>query len=300
MMHLKRKCVTTGYTWHSGRVVVGAILAVVASARAASAQHVRTLESSRQLRDSAPVTVRLQLGTGTLNVAGSDAPLLYRSISRFGDAYTAPRSSWSATQRSLLLEAGQRTGAPSSSDENTSDATTQDWRVQLTRKAPLDLTITASAADATLDLSGIPLRRFSLNTGAAAATVRFDALNPEMMSLFDARIGAGGLTLIGLGNAGASDARIDGEIGDISLDLGGRWQRDLQLAVSTPLGSVKLVAPPNIGLEVQVTGLLKRATVTGQFTREGNVWRSRNFNETNVKVRVLVKSLMGKIEVVQR
>jgi hypothetical protein len=278
--------------------LVAAIVLNVPSA--ALSQPVRTLESSRQLRDGAPVTVRLQLGTGSLNVAASDAPLLYRSISRFGALYSAPRSQWNATQRVLTLDAGQRTNSDDDTPAAATDAATQDWRVQLTRKAPLDLGIRAAAADATIDLSGLPLRKFSLNTGAAAATVRFDALNSEVMSLFDATIGAGGLTLIGLGNAGASEARIEGDIGEISLDLGGRWQRDLLLAVSTPLGSVRLVAPPNIGLEVEVGGMFKRATVTGQFVRDGNVWRSTNFGQTTVKVRVVVKTLLGKVDVVQR
>lgn len=265
------------------------------------AQHVRTLESSRLLRDSTPVSVRLVLGTGTLSVGASDAPYLYRSITRFGDAFTSPTSTWNAAQHTLTLAAGQKRNGPAArSDDNSDDDGVQDWRVQLTRHAPLELSIDATAADATLDLTGLPLRRFVLNTGAAAATVRFDAPNPESMSVFDANVGAGGLKLIGLGNAGASEARIEAAIGDLSLDLGGRWLRDMQIAVSSAVGGVKITAPPTIGIELQSTGLLARESFDGAFTKTAGVWRSTNFSAAPVKVRIVVRSMLGKIELVQR
>ena len=266
-----------------------------------AAQHVRTLESSRLLRDSTPVSVRLMLGTGTLSVGASDAPYLYRSITRFGDSFSSPTSSWNASQHALTLSAGQKRSGPAPrSDDTPDDDAVQDWRVQLTRRAPLELMIDATAADATLDLTGLPLRRFVLNTGAAAATVRFDAPNPESMSVFDANVGAGGLKLIGLGNAGASEARIEGDLGDLSLDLGGRWVRDMQIVVTSAIGGVKITAPPTIGIELQSTGLLARESFDGVFTKSGGIWRSANFSSSAVKVRVVVRSMIGKIELVQR
>lgn len=266
-----------------------------------AAQHVRTLESARLLRDSTPVSVRLQLGTGTLSVGASDAPYLYRSIIRFGDSYSAPTSAWNSAQHALTLSAGQKQRGPSvRSDDTPDDETVQDWRVQLTRNAPLELTIDATAADATLDLTGLPLRRFALNTGAAAATVRFDAPNPESMSVFDASVGAGGLKVIGLGNSGASEARIEGDIGDLSLDLGGRWQRDMQLTIGSAIGGIRITAPPTIGIELQSKGLLARESFDGSFTKANGVWRSANFAAASVKVRIVVKSFLSRIEIVQR
>jgi hypothetical protein len=266
-----------------------------------AAQHVRTLESARLLRDSTPVSVRLQLGTGTLSVGASDAPYLYRSILRFGDSYSAPTSAWNAAQHALTLSAGQKQRGPSMrTDDVPDDESVQDWRVQLTRTAPLELTIDATAADATLDLTGLPLRRFALNTGAAAATVRFDAPNPESMSVFDANVGAGGLKLIGLGNSGASEARIAGDFGDLSLDLGGRWQRDMQLVIGSTIGGIRITAPPTIGIELQSTGLFARESLDGSFSKSNGVWRSANFATSSVKVRIVVKSFLSRIELVQR
>ena len=278
-----------------------ALLLVAAAATPLSAQHVRTLESARLLRDSTPVAVRLLLGTGTLSVGATDAPYLYRSISRFGDSYSAPTSAWNGTQRTLTLTAGQRNSGPSARTADApDDERTQDWRVQLTRRAPLELTIDATAADATLDLTGLPLRRFSLNTDAAAATVRFDAPNPESMSVFEASVGAGGLKVIGLGNSGASDARIAGDIGDLALDLGGRWLRDMQIVVTSVVGDIRITAPPTIGIELQSAGFFSRVDVEGTVSRDGKVWRSNSFRDAAVKVRIVVKSMLGKVELIQR
>ncbi len=281
--------------------LLSAVVVAALSALPAAAQHVRTLESARILKDSTPVAVRLLLGTGTLSVGASDAPYLYRSIARFGDSYSAPTSVWNAVQHTLTLTSGQRNaGSVPRGDGATDDENAQDWRVQLTRRVPIELTIDATAADATLDLTGLALRRFALNTGAAAATVRFDAPNPESMSVFDANVGAGGVKLIGLGNAGASEARIAGDLGEVSLDLGGRWVRDMQIVVSSALGGVRITAPPTIGLELQSTGLLGRVSVDGDITRDDGIWRSRNFRDAAVKVRIVVKSMLGKVELTQR
>ena len=266
-----------------------------------TAQHVRTLESARLLTDAGPVAVRLHLGTGTLSVGAGDAPFLYRSITRFGDSYTAPRSTWNASQRTLTLTTGQRAaGTRPRGDAHASDGAAPDWRVQLTRRAPVELTIDATAADATLDLTGIPLRRFALNSGASAATVRFDAPNPESMAVFDANVGAGGLKLIGIGNAAASEMRIVGKVGDIALDLGGRWQRDLRVSVSSIVGGISITAPSTIGIELESSGVLSRDKVQGSFSRAGDTWRSTNYEQSSVKVRLSVRSLLGTVTLIQR
>ena len=276
------------------------LLCTLAATVPLQAQHVRTLESARQLRDAAPVAVRVQFGTGTLNLAAADAPYLYRSITRFGDAFIAPTSAWNASQRTLTLVGGQRSSVRPAGEADDDDENVQDWRLQLTRRAPLELTIDAKAADATLDLTDLPLRRFSLNTGAAAAIVRFDAPNAESMSLFDAAVGAGGLKVIGLGHSGASEARIVGDVGDISLDLGGRWQRDMQVSIRSAVGTIRITAPPTVGVEMASAGALARVNATGAITRDGNTWRSANFATAAVKVRIVVTSMLGKVELVQR
>ena len=277
------------------------LFCILAATVPLQAQHVRTLESARLLRDAAPVAVRVQFGTGTLNVAAADAPYLYRSITRFGDAFKAPMSAWNASQRTLTLVGGQRSSArPAGEADDDDDENVQDWRLQLTRRAPLELTIDAKAADATLDLTDLPLRRFSLNTGAAAATVRFDAPNAESMSLFDATVGAGGLKVIGLGHSGASEARIVGDVGDISLDLGGRWQRDMQVSIRSAVSTIRITAPPTVGVEMASAGALARVSAIGAITRDGNTWRSANFATAAVKVRIVVTSMLGKVELVQR
>jgi predicted membrane protein len=120
------------------------------------------------------------------------------------------------------------------------------------------------------------------------------------MSVFDAKVGAGGLKLIGIGNADASEMRIVGDVGDIALDLGGRWQRDLRVAVISVVGAISITAPPTIGVELESTGLLSRDDVDGTFTRRGDVWRSANYEQSAVKVRVSVRSLLGKVTLIQR
>jgi predicted membrane protein len=82
--------------------------------------------------------------------------------------------------------------------------------------------------------------------------------------------------------------------------LGGRWQRDMQIEVRSAVGNVKITAPPTIGVELETPGILSRTDVSGAFTKAGGVWRSANFSSASVKVRVVVRTMLGKVELVQR
>jgi predicted membrane protein len=94
--------------------------------------------------------------------------------------------------------------------------------------------------------------------------------------------------------------RIVGKVGDIALDLGGRWQRDLRVSVSSIVGGISITAPSTIGIELESSGVLSRDNVEGSFSHAGDIWRSTGFDTAEVKVRIAVRSLLGKVTLIQR
>ncbi len=54
------------------------------------AQTWRTVESTRQLRDSVQHTVRVQYGAGRIDVGSTNAPVLYSMTLRYDESTTTP------------------------------------------------------------------------------------------------------------------------------------------------------------------------------------------------------------------
>jgi len=63
----------------------------------------RSLDVSRQLRDSAPQRIKVQYGAGRVDVRGTDAPLLYGMHLRYDELRAVPLHRYDAEQRSTVL-----------------------------------------------------------------------------------------------------------------------------------------------------------------------------------------------------
>ena len=100
--------------------------------------------------------------------------------------------------------------------------------LELSRVAPLDLTLDLGAVEADVDLSGIRVRRLKFESGASDASLRFDSLNSERMELFEISLGAANFRGSRLANANAAEIRVDAGIGNVELDMGGEWTGDSQ------------------------------------------------------------------------
>jgi hypothetical protein len=86
---------------------------------------------------------------------------------------------------------------------------------------PMNLTVSAGAYDATMDLSGLPIRRFTVQDGASEVEIRFDAVNPEDMDRLSYQTGASEIKFIGLANANFDEMNFDGGAGKYSFDFSG-------------------------------------------------------------------------------
>ena len=81
------------------------------------------------------------------------------------------------------------------------------------------------AAEADLDLTGIPLRRLSVVCGVAKTTLRLSGPNPEAAAEVEVKAGVSEFTGVGLGHLRARRFRFEGGVGRFALDFGGARAR---------------------------------------------------------------------------
>lgn len=274
------------------RISLVGLLALVAAAPA-GAQTWRTMEVSRQLRDSAEQRVRVQYGAGRFDLRPTTTPVLYAMQLRYDEDNGEPVHRYDADRHALdigvshqSLHLGRHISARNGGD----------MRLALSRAVPLDLDVELGAADATLELGGLALRNVRLESGATDATVRFSTPNPAPLRLLSIEVGAGSFTAENLANANTGEIRVQGGVGGVDLDFGGTWTQNVDLDVDVALGKVAVHVPSDVGVRVVVDRFLASFDHEG-LSRRGDAWVSDNFDRAAHKLRVRISTAFGGIRV---
>jgi len=270
------------------------LLAALAAPSLLDAQSWRTLGTSRQLHDTSALQVRVQYGSGKISLAAAPPALLYDMRVRYDATRTAPIHAYAAASRTLQLGV-QKQGMRIPGDENEP----AELRLGLGPAVPLDLSIELGATEADLDLSTLRLSRLKLRSHASDASVRFDAPNPLAMQALELDVGAASLTALRLANANTREIRVNAGLGNVDLDLGGEWTRDIDLAVDATLGSVTVHVPSDVGVRVEVRRTLAGFR-HGSLTPRDGAFYSDNWDSAPRKLRIRSDVKLGRFEVDQR
>ena len=269
------------------------LVAALAQPAAAQSSSWRTVDLSRQLRDTLPQRVRIQYGAGQVDVRGSEEPLLYSMHLRYDETRAAPLHRYDAEQRNALLGLESRVSGLRSAAANGESG---ELRLALPRRVPLDLELELGGTQATLALGGLALQSLRLECGATEATVDFATANRARMRELELNVGAAGLRALHLGNANAEEMRVRGGVGSVDLDFGGEWTRDLAVNASLAIGKLTLRIPRDVGVRLEVRRVAAEFDHAGLVKRD-DAWYSENWERAPHKLRVRAQNFFGAIEV---
>ena len=137
---------------------------------------------------------------------------------------------------------------------------------------PFHLVVDTGASDASIDLSGVPLRGLEIRSGAGRIDLSIATPNPVDADELSFRIGAGALNARGLGNLAAERLRVEGGAATIDLDLTGELRRPLAGRVATGLAGVTITVPGDHPVRLTSDARLGGIDLgDGFLTREGAV-----------------------------
>jgi hypothetical protein len=268
-------------------------LAPVGAARGQGDPRWRSVDLSRQLRDSQPQRIRVQYGAGRVDVHGSADPLLYALHLRYDESRAAPLHRYDAEQRSALLgleSRGQGLRSTGGGDD------TGELRLSLPRSVPLDLDLEFGGTAATLELGGLSLQSLRLECGATDATLAFTTPNRSRMRELDVNVGAAGFRGAYLANANADEIRVRGGVGSVDLDFGGTWTRDLAVSTRLAVGTLTLHVPMDVGVRVDLQRVAAGFRHDGLVKRD-DAWYSPNWDTAAHKLRIRAETYFGKIDI---
>ena len=271
-------------------VVAGALLALAAGAGAASAQ-MRTAGWSRAATSEEALEVQVTYGAGELSVMRAEAGELYRARLAYDEEHFDPRHSYSDGRLLIGVRGLRGRGLDNLS---TPSAAFDLW---LSPDVPTDLSLHFGAGVAEVDLTGVPLSGLEINTGASDTDVRLDEPNPARMRRAEISAGAAQLKVSGLGNLKAEHVAVQAGLGAVELELDGAWPDGAEVEIEMGLGSLRMVIPESLGVELNRRNFLASLDAEG-FERDGRTHRSLNWDRADKRIEIDVSASLGSIEVV--
>ena len=267
--------------------------AILACASPLNAQHWRTLDASRQLKDSTTgVEVRITYAAGKLTVRpASGASALYNMSLRYDAEYGEPVATWDAASHALHLGVKFLKGSP-----HHGDADGGVLHTELSTIPPLQLSLELGAVAGDLQLGGLRVAGLRLKAGAADVSARWDQPNRERMHALTIDAGAANLTLVQAGNANTDRIDVNLGVGSLDIDLGGVWTREIAMSANVAMGKLVLRLPTDVGIVVDSNALLVDFDKSG-FSKRGTDWYSNNYDSSTRKIRLKLHGAMGSVSI---
>jgi hypothetical protein len=272
-----------------------AVLALPALGARAQAAPWRTVEMSRQLRDTLLERIHVQYGAGKLEVRGTSDPLLYALRLRYDESRAVPLHRYDAEQRSAVLgleSLGRGLRVSSSGDADESG----ELKLALPNRVPLELDFELGGTQSLLDLGGLALRSLRLECGATDAKLLFSTPNRVSMRDMEIDVGAADFFALHLANANADQIRVRGGVGVVDLEFGGTWTRDMNVTTRLAVGKLILRIPTDVGVRLEIQRVAAGFEHEG-FVKRDDAWYSDNWDSAPHKLRVRAETFFGKIDV---
>jgi len=244
------------------------------------------------LADATSVEVEILFGAGELEIEAGDPTQLFSGHFRYNVEQWAPKVSY---ENDILdIEQGgtkEDWGIPTGRTRN-------QWELEFSPQIPLSMKLDLGAGDGELDFTGLQVTELDLDTGAGDFEVRFDEPNRAEMESLTLDTGASKLEVRGIGNASPEQVRIQGGVGDITLDFTGAWARSADVYVTAGVGSLTLRLPDNVGVQVETKGGLTNLDAP-DLQRVGDTYVNDAFGEAAIELHVQVTTGIGNIKLVE-
>jgi hypothetical protein len=260
---------------------------VVALSSRAEAQDWRTITSMRQFRNEEELEVSVEYGAGKMFITPGEAGSLYKATLRYDADAFKPLTQYEDGRLRIGIEGGSIRGRNMKSGQ---------LDLALSTRVPLDLDLKFGAVEAVVELGGLRIREGHIQTGASETNLSVSKSNTERCSMFEIEVGAAEFEAQGLGNLNCAAYKVQGGVGDVTLDFNGAWRVDADVEIDMGLGQLTLRVPRGLGVKVQKKGFLASFDSEG-LVKRGNMYYSENWDKAGNRVSFDIDAAFGSIRI---
>jgi len=213
--------------------------------------------------DAEQVRVYIKMGTGELKV-NRGADTLMRANFTYNVADWQPQVDYTVEDKNGRLSIRQ----PNSDQISICSDIRYTWDLKFNEETPLDMRVECGAGSGDIDLSKLNVTRF------------------------DGKISAGDFIINLSGNQSLEYLELDVGAGDVTVDLNGDWEQDVEVYIQGGIGKTILRLPKDIGVRVIVNKAIGTVDTQG-LTRDGKVYTNDAYGVSPVTVEINIQSGIG-------
>jgi hypothetical protein len=259
-------------------------------------QSFRTLSTSRQRGAEHELNVNVEFAAGKFRMNRDASGALYRSKISYNEDRFEPIAAFDHGDLSLGLRSNS---LKSNMNFDKREYDRQSMEVSISPALPTRLDIQFAAGEAEVELGGLNLRSAQIKTGASDSRVGFSIPTLGTCESLDFQVGAAQFKAEQLGNARCRRFDFAGGAGDLTLDFTGNWgsMTEASADIKIGVGSLKLVLPRDIGMEVEVSRFLSSFDNSGFEKRGNNSYYSKNWGSAKMHLHLDITAALGNVEV---
>lgn len=270
------------------------ILAILLISSTALAQS--TLKTGENLGGAKSIRAVVKLGAVNLNLRGAHDPKRAFQISySYQSDEKVPRLTYEVDGDNgifTLSNDKEQTKFPFLSFGKEKDSV----NLELSNSVPVSLHMGFGVCDAVVDLGGMEISDANFSTGVCSFDLNFSSPNKIDCNDITVKTGVSSVTVENLSNAHAKRIEVNGGLGSIKIDFGGKLVTDCDVRITSGLGSVDIAIPSDINTTIRTPeSFLTSVDVGGFYSQGGGVYRSSVTKGPHL--RILVESAMGGIKV---
>lgn len=276
------------------KILTLGLLCFALQTSSAPAKNVEREQKQFELTDEKSVTVNIDFGAGSLELAAGPGDLVLDADVEYEPRYVEFFADYRKRGGAGMLELSsemRRSGIDGD--------ITNTWRLGVTDRVPVDLEMDIGAADADLDLSGLKLTDLDLDVGAADARVHWDRPNPISLRRLQIDCGASSLKLSGLGHANLERFDFEGGVGSFDLSFDGDWQQSAEVLLEVGLGSVDIAIPDGVAARIEVDdSFLSSVDIDQRFQEVADdVYESEDYGTADIRLDLSITLGLGSVDI---
>ncbi len=234
--------------------------------------------------------VELSPGVGTVQISPGGANLI-EGVINYNVAALKPEVS--VGSRSVRVRQGNMRGSVTFGRQ-----VVNDWRIQLGKGVPMNLTLQTGATKGVYDLGGLSLRSAVFNLGATETIVDFSQPNPTALDALTVNGGAASVTLNGLGNLNIRRGTISAGAGEFKLRFDGDLRTDAEIDVKGGVSSIEINSGGN-PVQVIFSSRVLTGIDAGNWDRNGQTYSSPEVaRSAGPRITVRVEMGIGSVRLV--
>lgn len=179
------------------------------------------------------------------------------------------------------------------------DRTFAEIDIELPTEGELQLDFKIKAGEINMDLGGLHIVDFALETLAGEVNLDFDEPNRIEMASLTLNTKVGESNFRRLGNARFRDADINGGIGELTIDFSGEMAKDAVARVDLDIGETVIVLPRDSGTKLSVSKFLFLSHVDLPYDlhKDGRYYYSENYERAERTLHLRISSGVGECRV---